>query len=52
MLLFSSYFSDVDWWLVENKKSSSHGYVPSAYLAEKDSIDVFEWVSSSFGKLG
>ncbi|VDD76532.1 unnamed protein product [Mesocestoides corti] len=35
--------SDADWWLVENATTNLHGYVPSAYLAEENSIHVFEW---------
>nr|CDS23729.1 tyrosine protein kinase Fyn [Echinococcus granulosus] len=35
--------SDTDWWLVENATTHQHGYVPSAYLAEENSIEVFEW---------
>ncbi|KAM3178305.1 hypothetical protein ACTXT7_002844 [Hymenolepis weldensis] len=35
--------SDSDWWLVENASNHSHGFVPSAYLAEEDSIEVFDF---------
>ncbi|VDM34560.1 unnamed protein product [Hydatigera taeniaeformis] len=35
--------SDTDWWLVENATIHQHGYVPSSYLAEENSIEVFEW---------
>ncbi|BHF78184.1 hypothetical protein SprV_0602129600 [Sparganum proliferum] len=35
--------SDSDWWLVENPATNCHGYVPSAYLAEEGSVEVYEW---------
>ncbi|VDL96778.1 unnamed protein product [Schistocephalus solidus] len=36
--------SDSDWWLVENPATSCHGYVPSAYLAEEGSVEVYEQI--------